>query len=101
MFPPVKFRLNEFKQIGGWLDDNLPPLFAWLAKAFLWGLEDKWIDAKIKGAMERALASEALLDAFPESSVDSPVITETRSEVEGLDDISITAPWMLNNSSKD
>ena len=98
MYPPVKFRLNEFKQIGGWFDKNLPPLFAWLAKAFLYGLEDRWIDAKVKSSVNAAIARYSALQG---PSVPDPVYTATHSEVEGLDDISLTAPWMHNNSSKD
>ena len=100
MYPPVPFRLNQFKQIGGWFDKNLPPLFAWLCKAFLRGLEDKYIEAKAKAAVEAALASEELLEAFPESSVDKPTTQVIESDVQGLDEIRITAPWIYNNSKQ-
>ena len=98
MFPPVKFRLNEFKSLGKWLDKQLPPWAAWLVKAFLYGLEDAWIDAKVKSTVEKAIADYS---ASQGPIVPPPVITTKESEVQGLDEIRITAPWISNNSKKD
>ena len=98
MFPPVKFRLNEFQAIGRWVEDNLPPLFAWTVNAFLYGLESRWIDAKTKATVEAAIARYSALQG---PIVPDPVYTVTHSEVEGLDDIRLTAPWMPNNSKRD
>ena len=44
---PVKFRFNEFKAVAKWLDQHLPLPVALFLKGWLWGLEDRYIDAKV------------------------------------------------------
>ena len=97
MFPSVKFRLNEFKALGRWVEKNLPPWAAWLVNAFLYGLEDRWIDAKITSTLDKA---ERAYRASQGPLIAPPVFTSKESEVDGLDEIQLTAPWILNNSNK-
>ncbi len=92
MNPPA-FRLNELKQIARWLDSKLPAPLAFFLKGWLWGLETRWIDAKVQSTLDRAI--EPLEP--PEPTVAAPVVTSKPSEVEGLDIIEIKAPWTSNN----
>ena len=90
ILPPIKFSLGEFKALGRWLDKSLPPLFAWIVKAFAKGLERRYIHAKVQSSVEVAIARYR---ASEEPLRADPVVTETPSEVEGLPNISIKAPW--------
>jgi hypothetical protein len=82
---PVKFRLNEFKAVAKWLDKHLPLPVAFFLKGWLWGLEDRYIDAKVSSALEEAIAPHRP----PEPSLEAPTFTSEPSEVEGLDTISL------------
>ena len=74
MFPSIKFRLNEFKGLGRWVEKNLPPWAAWIVNAFLYGLEDRWIAAKASSSRrEAALADYRASEAPPTSFLDSNV----------------------------
>ena len=87
---PIKFSLGEFKAMGRWLDKSLPPLLAWIAKAFLKGWEGRYIHAKVQSSVEVAIARHRAQEKPLRAD---PVVTETHSEVEGLPNISIKAPW--------
>ena len=80
----VEFRLNEFKQIGRWLDKKLPMPLAFFLKGWLWGLETRYIAAKAAAAVEQAIAPHTP----PEPVVEPPSYHSEPSEVEGLDTIS-------------
>ena len=83
---PIEFRLNEFKQIGRWLDKKLPMPLAFFLKGWLWGLETRYIAAKAAAAVEQAIAPH-----IPEEPVvEPPEYHSEPSEVEGLDIISYT-----------
>ena len=83
---PVKFRLNEFKAVAKWLDKNLPLPIAFFLKGWLWGLEDRYIDAKVSSTLEKAIAPHRP----PKPSLEAPTFTSEPSEVEGLDIIQLT-----------
>lgn len=83
---PVKFRLNEFKAVAKWLDKNLPLPIAFFLKGWLWGLEERYLDAKVVAALEKAIAPHKP----PEPTITAPTFTSTPSEVEGLDIISLS-----------
>jgi len=82
----IKFRLNEFKAIARWLDKKLPGPLAYFLKGWLWGLEERYIDAKVSSALEKAIAPHRP----PEPSLSEPTFTSTPSEVEGLDIIQLS-----------
>jgi hypothetical protein len=82
----IKFRLNEFKAVAKWLDKYLPMPLAFFLKGWLWGLEERYIDAKVSSALDKAIAPHKP----PEASLSEPTFTSTPSEVEGLDIIQLT-----------
>mgnify|MGYP003647036272 CR=1 FL=1 len=82
----IKFRLNEFKAIAKWLDKKLPGPLAFFLKGWLYGLEERYIDAKVHSALDKAIAPLKP----PEPSLVAPTFTSTPSEVEGLDIIELT-----------
>ena len=82
----IKFRLNEFRDIARWLDRKLPGPLAFILKGWLWGLEERYIDAKVDAALEKAIAPHRP----PEPSLTAPTYTSTPSAVEGLDIIELT-----------
>lgn len=86
MTPEINFRLNEFKAVAKWLDKNLPLPIAFILKGWLWGLEERYIDAKASSALEKAIAPHSP----PEPSLEAPTFTSEPSEVEGLDNIQLT-----------
>ncbi len=83
---PVKFRLNEFKAVAKWLDQHLPLPIAFFLKGWLWGLEERYIDAKVTSAIDKAIAP--LKPSEP--TLTAPTFTSTPSEVEGLDVIQLS-----------
>jgi hypothetical protein len=82
----IKFRLNDFKAIAKWLDKRLPGPLAFFLKGWLYGLETRYIDAKVHSALDKAIAPLKP----PEPSLVAPTFTSTPSEVEGLDIIELT-----------
>ena len=82
----IQFRLNEFKAIAKWLDKHLPMPLAFFLKGWLWGLEERYIDAKVSSALDKAIAPLKP----PEPTLMAPTFTSTPSEVEGLDIIELT-----------
>lgn len=82
----TKFRLNEFRDIARWLDKKLPGPLAFFLKGWLWGLEERYIDAKVDAALEKAIAPHKP----PEPSLTAPTFTSTPSKVGGLDIISLS-----------
>ena len=81
----IQFRLNEFKAIAKWLDKHLPMPLAFFLKGWLWGLEERYIDAKVSSALDKAIAPLKP----PEPTLMAPTFTSTPSEVEGLDIIEL------------
>ena len=82
----IQFRLNEFKAVAKWLDKSLPMPLAFLLKGWLWGLEERYIDAKVSSALDKAIAPHKP----SEPSLTAPTFTSTPSEVEGLDIIQLS-----------
>ena len=80
----VEFRLNEFRDIGRWLDKKLPGPLAFILKGWLYGLETRWIAAKAAAAVEKAIAPHIP----PEPVIEPPRYHSEPSEVDGLDIIS-------------
>ena len=76
-----EFRLNEFRDIAKWVGKKFPAPVAYFLIGWLWGLEDIWIDAKTKAAVEQAIAPHTP----PEPTIDGPEYYTEPSEVEGLD----------------
>lgn len=89
----IKFRLNEFRDIARWLDKKLPGPLAFILKGWLWGLEERYIDAKVDSALEKAIAPHRP----PEPTLTAPTLTSKPSEVEGLDTIEINSAWTSKN----
>ncbi len=89
----IKFRLNEFKAIAKWLDRKLPMPLAYFLKGWLWGLEERYIDAKVSSAVEKGIAPFVP----PDPVVEPPSYRSEPSEVEGLDTIELKAPWTSKN----
>lgn len=81
-----KFRLNEFRDVARWLDKHLPAPVAYILKGWLWGLEDRYIDAKVSSALDKAIAPHRP----PEPMLTAPTFTSEPSEVEGLDIIQLS-----------
>ena len=77
----IQFRLNEFRDIAKWLDKHLPMPLAFFLKGWLWGLEERYIDAKVSAALEKAIAPHRPA----EPSLSEPTYYSEPSEVEGLD----------------
>lgn len=86
---PVKFRLNEFKQVAEWLDSKLPMPLAFFLKGWLWALEDRYIDAKVQSSVEAAIAPHRP----SEPSLTAPTFTSEPSEVKGLDTIQLSSTY--------
>ena len=82
----IHFRLNEFKAVAKWLDKKLPMPLAFFIKGWLYGLEERYIDAKVTSAVDNAIAPHRA----PEPSLTAPTFTSTPSEVEGLDIIQLS-----------
>jgi hypothetical protein len=80
------FRLNEFKAIAEWLDKKLPMPLAFFLKGWLYGLEERYIDAKVTSAVDKAIAPMKP----SEPTLTAPTFTSTPSEVEGLDIIQLS-----------
>ena len=89
----IKFRLNEFRDVAKWLDKKLPMPLAFFLKGWLWGLEERYIDAKVSSALDKAIAPHKP----PEPTLTAPTFTSTPSEVEGLDTIEINSAWTSKN----
>ena len=85
----IQFRLNEFKAVAKWLDKHLPMPLAFFLKGWLWGLEERYIDAKVSSALDKAIAP--LKPSEP--SLSEPTFTSTPSEVEGLDIIQLSSNY--------
>jgi len=85
----IQFRLNEFKAVAKWLDKTLPMPLAFFLKGWLWGLEERYIDAKVTSALETAIAPHKP----SEPSLSEPTFTSTPSEVEGLDIIQLSSNY--------
>ena len=85
----IQFRLPEFKAIGKWLDKNLPLPLAFFCKGWLYGLETRFIDAKVEAALNKAEADYRASQG-PSVELTGPTYHSERSEVEGLDIISYT-----------
>ena len=58
---------------------------AYFLKGWLWGLEERYIDAKVTSAVDKAIAPYKP----PEPTLTAPTFTSTPSEVEGLDIIEL------------
>ncbi len=81
----IKFRLNEFKAVAKWLDKHLPMPLAFFLKGWLYALEERYIDAKVSSALDKAIAPHRP----SEPTLTAPTFTSTPSEVEGLDIIEL------------
>ena len=81
----IKFRLNQFKAVAKWLDRKLPGPLAFFIKGWLYGLETRYIDAKVSAALDKAIAPHRP----PEPTLMAPTFTSTPSKVEGLDIIEL------------
>lgn len=85
----IKFRLNEFKAVAKWLDKKLPMPLAYFLKGWLWGLEERYIDAKVTSAVDKGIAP--FLPSGP--VVEPPTFHSEPSKVEGLDTIQISSNY--------
>jgi hypothetical protein len=86
-----RFRLEEFRQIDKAI--SIWPL--WLQviiRGWMLWLEDKVIEIKITGTVNQAIEEYNKLIP-PEPTLTQPIITEKPSEIEGLPELRITAPW--------
>lgn len=86
-----KFRLEEFRQIDK-LISTWPLWIRAIVRGWLFWLEDKVIEAKVTEAVDQAIEEYEKL-VPPEPTIPKPIITEKPSEVEGLPELRITAPW--------
>lgn len=81
----IHFRIYDFKLIGRWISRTFPGPISWFLRAWLYGLETKYIDWKAKYEVEQAIKEyEKLCPDFIEDR--EPTITKKPSEVEGLSD---------------
>ena len=85
----IKFRLNEFRDVAKWLDKKLPMPLAFILKGWLWGLEERYIDAKVSAAVEKGIAPHVA----PDPVVEPPIYHSEPSEVEGLDTIQLSSNY--------
>ena len=85
----IKFRLNEFRDVARWLDRKLPAPLAFFLKGWLYGLEDRYIDAKVSSAVEKGIAPFVP----PDPVVEPPRYLSEPSEVEGLDIIQLSSNY--------
>ena len=90
----IEFRLNEFRSVAKWLDKNLPMPLAFFLKGWLFGLEDAWIAAKARSAVEKGIAP----NRPSEPVIEAPRYHSEASEVEGLDIISYTYEFTRTRS---
>lgn len=93
----IKLRLEDFRELYK-ATAKWPLPLRHLALGFLYWLETKFIDAKTKAAVDRALSEYERL--VPLTSTPVPVITEKPSEVEGLPEMRITAPWYERTTTR-
>ena len=77
----IEFRLNEFRKVANWVGGKLPPPVAFFVKAWIWRLEEWYIDAAARAAVDKGIAPVAP----PEPVVEPPRHLSEPSEVEGLD----------------
>lgn len=94
---PQKLRLEEFRAIyretRGW-----PPPIRFLLLGFLYWLETQYIDAKAKAEVEKAVAKYNNL--IPPYQPIEPILIEKPSQVEGLPEMRITAPWYERSTTR-
>ena len=86
----MKLRLQEFREMYR-ATKRWPLPLRHLALGFLYWLETKFIDAKTKAEVERALSEYERL--VPLVEIPEPIITEKPSQIEGLPELEIRAPW--------
>lgn len=86
MTTPIEFRLNGFKKIAEWLDEQFSKPLAFFLKGWLYALESAWIDAKTSAAIEKGIAPHKP----PPPVIEAPRRLSEPSEVEGLDVIGYT-----------
>ena len=94
---PVKFRLNEFKQVAEWLDSKLPMPLAFFLKGWLWALEEQYIDAKVQSSVEAAIAPHRP----SQPTLAAPTFTSEPSGVEGLDTIQLSHDFSRKEGKAD
>ena len=85
----IQFRLNEFKAIAKWLRKTFPRPLAFFLTGWLYGLEDRYIDAKASSAVEKGIAPFLP----PDPVVEPPRYLSEPSEVEGLDIIQLSSNY--------
>ncbi len=82
-------RLKEFKDFAKWLQKNLPLPLAYFCIAYLWRLEEFYIEHKIVTAVDKAIEPH-----LPSQDFITPHRFSSRpSEVKGLDIIEIQADY--------
>jgi hypothetical protein len=82
-------RLKEFKDLAKWLKRNLPYPLAYFCIAYLWRLEEFYIEHKIVTAVDKAIEPY-----LPSQDFTTPHRFSSRpSEVKGLDIIEIQADY--------
>ena len=90
-FLKQKFRLEEFRQI----DQAISVWPLWIRviiRGWLFWLEEKVIEVKVTAAVDQAIQEyNKLIPTEP--TLPQPIITEKPSEIEGLPELRITAPW--------
>ena len=82
-------RLREFKDFAKWLEKHLPYPLAYFCIAYLWQLEEFYIEHKITTAVDKALKPH-----LPPTPFITPHRFSSRpSEVKGLDIIELQADY--------
>jgi hypothetical protein len=82
-------RLREFKDFAKWLKTNLPYPLAYFCIAYLWKLEEFYIEHKIVTAVDKAIEPH-----LPSQDFTTPHRFSSRpSEVKGLDIIELQANY--------
>jgi len=82
-------RLEEFKDFAKWFKKNLPLPLAYFCIAYLWRLEEFYIEHKIVTAVDKAIEPY-----LPSQDFTTPHRFSSRpSEVKGLDIIEIQADY--------
>jgi hypothetical protein len=82
-------RLKEFKDFAKWFKKNLPLPLAYFCIAYLWRLEEFYIEHKIVTAVDKAIEPY-----LPSQDFTTPHRFSSRpSEVKGLDIIEIQADY--------
>lgn len=76
-----EFRLNEFRDIAKWIRGKFPGPIAYFLNGWLFGLEDLYIAAKARAAVEGSIPPVKP----PAPLVGAPIYHSEASEVEGLD----------------